>query len=261
MQPDLAEPIRTRLEAKRLIFTVATGRCGTAYLAHLFTFLPKVLSLHEPEPAYHHILRHALEKPSEFRRFLVEEKLPAIAAVDASIYVETSHLFCKGFIEPFVELGLKADLVIHRRDRRRVVSSLYRMGAIPGRTERGKQFYLDPEDPVRVPLPGWKELDDYQICLWYVLEIEARAEAYERLFREMGQQVVHSNLEEVRTLRGFRILYRSLNLKGPNPKKWLSYFRYGWERKNEIASAKKEKPLPENWEILEKQLLERVEKQ
>ena len=234
------------LEKKRLIFTVATGRCGTAYLSHLLTFLPGVCSLHEPEPEYYPILRKVQGDPALAYRFLAEEKLPRIASQEAPVYAEASHLFCKGFIEPFLEMGLTADMILLSRSRDAVASSLYRSGTIPGRSERGLQFYLSPDDPVQVPLANWEKLHDYQLCYWYILEIEARADLYEKRFLELGSRVVRVRLEEIRTLAGFRRLYRSLELRGPTPRKWLSYFRYGRSKVNAIASEKKENPLPEN---------------
>ena len=255
---DLPKPLANDLRGKRMIFTVATGRCGTAYLAHLLTFLRQVHSSHEPVPEYHTVFRKVQKDPSEARRFLVEEKLPTIARTDASVYAEASHLFCKGFAEPFLDLGLTADLILLSRSREAVASSLYRSGTIPGRTERGLQFYLSPEDEVLVPLPDWEKFHDYQLCLWYILEIEARANRYEKVFSEKGCRVVRVTLEEIRTFSGFRRLYRELGLKGPSPRKWLSYLRYGKARVNAISPEKKENALPENWKDLRDELLKVV---
>lgn len=259
MNQDLSPAVAASLRGKRLVFTVATGRCGTAYLAHLLSFLKGVRSEHEPVPEYHTVFRAAQGDPAVARAFLVEKKLPAIAAVPERIYAEASHLFCKGFVEPFLDLGLNADLILLSRSRDAVASSLYRSGTIPGRSERAGSFYLGPEDPVFVSLPGWEDLHDYQLCLWYILEVEARANHYEELFRNAGNTVARFTLEEIRSPRGFVRLFRRMGLPGPGPRKWLSYLRYGRVQVNAINPKKKDKPLPENWEELTRELLSRVE--
>ena len=258
LKPDPISRIRPALARRRMIHTVATGRCGTAYLSHVLEFLPGVESVHEPEPAYHEVLRPALDTGQGFLEFLVDHKLPAIAAGTLPVYAEASHLFCKGFVEPFLDLGLRSDLVLLSRDRAAVASSLFRSGTIPGRTPKGLQFYLSPVDPVFLPLPGWEDLHDYQLCLWYILEIERRAKHYAESFRGLGCRVVEIRLEELRTVAGFRRLYRELGLRGPGPRKWLAYFRWGRTAVNTIDPKKKDRPLPENIPALEQALFERL---
>jgi hypothetical protein len=245
-----------QLARKRLIFTVATGRCGTAYLSHLLRFLPGVHSEHEPEPQYFRVLREVQGCPALARRFLAEEKLPAIGESPSRIYAEASHLFCKGFFEPFLELGMAADLILLSRNREAVASSLYRSGTIPGRTEKGLLFYLSPSDPCFVALPDWQRYHDYQLCAWYILEMERRAQVYGERIRRAGGKVVPATLEEIRTVPGFRKLARELGMPGPTPRKWISYWRWGRRKINTIAKEKKDRALPENtaalWEEVER---------
>ena len=254
--PAIDAKLLQRLEKKRLIFTVATGRCGTAYLCQLLQFLPSVHSEHEPEPQYYRVLREIQENPLRARRFLLEEKLPAIARSPASIYAEASHLFCKGFVEPFLELGMSADFILLSRNREAVASSLYRSGTIPGRTEKGLLFYLSPSDPCFVALPGWRRYHDYQLCAWYILEIERRAQVYGEWMRRAGGTVVEATLEEIRTVPGFRKLTRDLGIPGPTPWKWVSYWRWGRRKINTIAPEKKDRALPKDtsglWEEVER---------
>ncbi|WP_163328944.1 hypothetical protein GFV12_06535 [Desulfurobacterium thermolithotrophum] len=88
--------LKEQLSTKRLIFTVTTGRSGTAYLSKILSLIPNISAFHEPEPNFVDVMRLALEKPELAVKFWVLEKLPFIAKTPHNIYCETSHLFCKG---------------------------------------------------------------------------------------------------------------------------------------------------------------------
>ncbi len=119
--------------------------------------------------------------------WLHHEKLPAIAArCRGPIYVETSHLVCKGFIEPMLDLGLRPKFIILTRPTSEVASSLYQMNIIPGRTRSGRLVLLDPADRGVLPLPGWDGFSDYQLCFWYAREIERRQAHYRSIFEARG---------------------------------------------------------------------------
>ena len=141
---------------------------------------------HEPAPRANFELRPALADPGAGLRWLVTAKLPAIAATGADPYVETSHLYCKGFIELFLALGLRPRFIILRRDASAVARSLYQLSAIPYRTKDGRLVLLDPSDAGTLPFPGWQSAGDYELCYWYALEIERRQAAYREQFLRDG---------------------------------------------------------------------------
>ncbi len=173
---------------KRLIFALTTGRSGTGYLASVFRELPGVRAEHEPEPKFSDVLRDIQSDPEVARTFWLERKLPAIRRVAESIYIETSHCFSKGFLDPLLELGVVPDAIVLRRSHRAVASSLARLETVPGRTPRGVRFLVAPTDPGVLELPDWEELDDYQLCYWYCLEIERRTrEAVHRIESRGGR--------------------------------------------------------------------------
>ena len=199
----------------RLVFTVTTGRSGTGWLARLLDCFPEVAVGHEPPPRMHKWMRRVLDDPHAGRCFWEEEKLPAIARCRQPVYVETSHLFAKGFFEPLIELGVVPDLILLRRDPRRVAASLYGLNTIPGRTELGRTYYLSPDDPVLLPLPGWEKLHDYQLCYWYCLETEHRRRVYGERARTLGARVVEVALEDLTTPTAVCALGRELELPAP----------------------------------------------
>ncbi|MDA0321181.1 MAG: hypothetical protein O2923_00485 [Verrucomicrobia bacterium] len=252
--PDLPEG----LTGKRLIFSVATGRCGTAYLAELFKFLPHIDSHHEPAPEFADVMRSALRSPAEATQFLLSRKLTGVAASPMPTYVETSHLFCKGFLEPMLNLGLRPDIVALSRPAREVALSMVGLGTIPGRSDKGLRFYLSPDDPNVLPIRGGGELNDYQVCYWYCLEMARRTDVYETLCREQGCRYVRVTLAGISRLRGFRFLIKQLELPGPSLRGWLQYLVYHRNRVNESRPGKKSVGPPPDLYALEKDVQKRV---
>lgn len=185
------------VQRKTLVFTITAGRTGTVYLQQLLALFPDTTSLHEPEPAYVSVLRSVQHDPDLARRFLVEWKLPFIAAAGTTRYVETSHLFCKGFLEAALALGVRPGFVILRRNPRLIAASYVRRWAIPGCTKMGLKYLVHPGDPGVLPLPRWTRRSPYQLCFWYALEIERRQERYAIELARRGLPAVDVTAEEL----------------------------------------------------------------
>ena len=200
----------------RCIFTVTTGRSGSAYLTDLLARLEGVVSTHEPRPNFVHCLRLVQLHPELAREFLLDDKVPAIReAAKGRVYVETSHIFCKGFLEEWLRLPELPvpDLVLLHRDYRKVALSMLSLATTPARTVRGAKWYLSPaDDSCYTTLPGWQDLHDYQLCYWYCLEIDARKHLYAQLVRDCGGLAIDCELESLNTAEGFEKLRTELNL-------------------------------------------------
>lgn len=224
-EPHYAVPqqVKCALKRKRLIFTITTGRSGTGYLAEMLRFVPGILSCHEPEPKFSHIMRSAQTNPEVAYNFWIRKKLPAIVGKNAPIYIETSHLFCKGFIEPLIHLGIRPDVIILTRPWREVAKSLYELNIIPGRTPDGLKFLVSPEDPEVLPLPCWKKLHDYQLCFWYCLEINRRIEIYKQLLLKKNVRIAEISFYEIITTQGMGRLLAELDLPKPDVSAWQAY--------------------------------------
>jgi hypothetical protein len=201
------------MKPKRLIFTVTTGRSGTEFLTYQLGLLKNIISLHEPAPGFESIMRESQFDRSIASKFLLEQKLPFIENQNAKIYIETSHVFCKGFLEPLIDLGYIPDLIILRRDIRSVSKSLYKLNTIPGRTELGLKYYLSPDDPANfIKLKNWKHLDDYQISYWYCLEIEERMKVYSKLIDQNGGKTIDINFDDLISFKSLVTIREKLNL-------------------------------------------------
>jgi hypothetical protein len=245
---------------RSFVFTVTTGRSGTQLLQQLFSVLPNVDSVHEPEPKFSRVLRQVQETPGYAREFLLTTKLPAIAGHQGQAYVETSHLFCKGFLEPALELGLKFDLVVLRRAARDVARSLYELDTIPARTEWGRSFLLAPTDPGVLSLPGWETMHDYQLCYWYCLEIERRAMLYRSLVVANGGRVAEITFPELLAgefPRVVEVLGREIPDDSELATRISEIVSSPVNAKREIKSAKARMPI-DDYELLERAVLARL---
>ena len=139
-------------ETKALIFTITPGRSGTKYLATLFNSLSNVSAHHEPTPDFVSVMRRVQQDPEVAFSFLRHEKLPVIAAAQAPVYAETSHVFSKGFLEPMLLMELRPKLVVLRRYPTDVAWSLVERNMIPGRTGSGSLYLLDPRAELIIAL-------------------------------------------------------------------------------------------------------------
>ena len=191
------------MRGRRLFLTVTAGRSGTRLLARLLTEVLQVDAEHEPAPRANLALRPALEDGAFALGWLAAAKLPAIAARSGATYIETSHLYCKGLIEPLWALGVRPGFIIVRRDARAIASSLFRMGTVPARTREGRLVLLDPSDRGTLPFPHWQRAGDYELCFWYALEIERRQAAYRERFIADGTPFVDVTIGELTSWDGF----------------------------------------------------------
>ncbi len=254
------EKILDQVRGKRLIFSVTTGRSGTAYLASVFGFGQDIHAVHEPAPEFADVLRTVQHQPDVARTFLIEKKFPAILEIPAKVYVETSHLTCKGFLEPMLALGVTPDLIIHRRSARDVAMSMFKMGTIPGRSDKGLRFYLSPDDPGVLEIEGWQTLDDYQLCYWYCIEIERRAQYYKQLFLGKGARVTETTLVGLKTFSGLKKCFIDLGVKVKYPTMLthLRFLRGTRVKVNESKETKKSIADPENIGDLERDVLGKI---
>lgn len=213
---DPQEAVR-RLRQTRLFLTVTTGRSGTKLLARLMSDCLGVLAEHEAAPMLNYVMRSFQSAPHATRWWLYGEKLPAIAARLAAAapdggpwpaYADTSHLYCKGFIEPLIEMRIIPDVIVLTRPARAVALSLFAVGAVPARTGNGRLVLLQPDDPNVVAPADWQGWDDYQLCYWYAREIERRQAQYEQTLPQAGCRVFRVAMADLTDLDRFTPLAR-----------------------------------------------------
>ncbi|UJW85876.1 hypothetical protein [Devosia sp. SL43] len=172
----MAAAIADEVKQITLALTVTSGRSGTKLLTVLLCECLGLAAQHEPAPRANYVMRSLLSAPTAAPLWLIAEKLPAmLAAARNSFYAETSHLFCKGLIEPIIDLGIKPKLILLSRPAREVALSLFQMNVIPERTENGRLVLLGPADK---GIQNYGHWSDYQLCYWYAREIESMQNRY-----------------------------------------------------------------------------------
>ena len=247
-----------RIADKRLIFTVATGRCGTGFLAAALRWLPGVDCFHEAAPDFVSAMRTAQHEPEHAVKFLISTKLPAIEACPAPVYIETSHLFCKGFAEPLWDLEVPFDLLHIHRPHREVALSLFRLNTIPGRTPAGVKYTLQPNDPGVLTVENWQSLTDYQLCYWYCLEIARRANGYLQRAEQYGGKTYRTSLADVSRPGGVQQVVKALELD--LPKGWAR-LRWALAQRKRVNKRRWLRHAPQDTELdrLEIEVERRIE--
>lgn len=181
---------RNNLSMKRIIFTLTTGRSGTALLTELLRPLPQVHAEHEPKPLFSDAFVYLKTRHNFNVKEFCKIKLAAIDQLleqnDKTIYIETCHTFGKGFMEPMLELNPDIEIIILHRDPIQVALSMYRLDDIPGKSKTGLHWYLSPGDHISVttldkyfPSPHMVSKNiyyytDFQLCYWYTQEMLCR---------------------------------------------------------------------------------------
>ena len=197
---------------QRLIFTITPGRSGTMLLSNLCALLPDTTSLHEPKPyfsdTYVRLKKVMLKSQDAINKAVfpfLKVKRQWIKRYKTPIYIETCHMACKGFFEPMLAAGWEFDCIYLTRPHREVATSLYKINDIPGITKTGKKYYLDPWDTEnRIDISkSWERLTAYQLCYWYCLEMEKRAQGYFETLTPYGVRIIEVGMHELLTYEGF----------------------------------------------------------
>ena len=233
---------------KKLVFTVTPGRSGTTYLCKLLDDVPGVGAFHEPDPNFAIAMRDAQVDANVAREFLIQLKLPAIKAIPNQVYVETSHLTAKGFIEPMIDLGLRPALIILRRPPREVAWSLLVRRTIPGRTEIGLRYLLAPFDSGVIALERWRTASHYQLCFWYALEMERRQAVYTDLAQQLGLTWVDITNRELNEWDHYERLLTELDLPRDQAMQ-----QSHWRQSRQVHNANAESPAMPDWLAVEEQ--------
>lgn len=200
-------------DTRSLIFCVTNGRSGTKALTALFSRLPDVHACHEDKPSFHLLMRWVQRNSELAQDFWLHQKLPGIGKSPKPIYLETSHLFAKGFIEPLLAIGGRPKMVFLRREPRLIAKSMLALGDVPGRSKRALKWYLAPDDPVFLKLKNADRLSDYQLCYWHALETEARQEHYRKLCRAHDLRFAEAETRSLNDLSAFEALCRELGIE------------------------------------------------
>jgi hypothetical protein len=211
---------------KQFVFSMTTGRSGTKYLAELLQRnLPDAQCHHElsgwghfgvDTPDVSHMTLFNSQGNVEEVRAFWRSKLGRVAATPQSRYIETSHVLMKGGLvenlAPLAERGTVHLIALERDPYATIVSFRNRFDFWD--KANWWLWYLDPEYPRNlVPSRELFAKGINGLCLWYILEIRARAARYAALLEREPRIKVHRfRLEELRVAGGASRLLRALGL-------------------------------------------------
>jgi hypothetical protein len=173
---------------RRLIFSINSGRSGSKYLAQLLATAHQVTSFHEAEPKMSgEFIDMINTKPMEASREKRRVKAAAIAEVlrgsgPEEIYAETNHTFITTFYDVVLEEFHNVDVINLRRDLALVLKSFIEMGYFSPLNPLSFAWMSSP-NAVTAVLPAIgpdTTLDQFDRCIAYLLDIEARAERFKR---------------------------------------------------------------------------------
>lgn len=206
------------------IFTITTGRSGTAYLS-------KLLDVNLVDAEVHHEILHygafGVDSPdvsqltafnalgnTELVQSFWRRKFARILKKTVSVYAETSHVLAKaGLFENITPLTQQADVyvvLLHRPIVKIACSLLSRYDLL----NKGNMWlwYLDPDypnlivNPSSFPGRGWVEN-----CVWYVCEMFAPAEYYRMLFADSPNiKFVDVSIEDLNIKENAEALFENL---------------------------------------------------
>ncbi|NJD56670.1 MAG: hypothetical protein FIA94_09740 [Nitrospirae bacterium] len=249
----------------RYIFSINSGRAGSGYLAELLGTAERATAFHEAEPtmtgAYLDMINKRPYQETFRLRRIKEHAIRKISRTlpPGGIYCETNHMFIKTFFDVIVRGFDNVELVILRRDLSHVLKSFIELGYFSPKNTAWPDWMSSP-NAVTAALPciGTDSvLDQYDLCVGYLFDIEARTLRFQREYPQVRTHEVriedlsnYANVEALfsalrivptsatRELTGQRINARSKSKKGYDNPADLSYCRDRIVRYQKLASEK-----------------------
>jgi hypothetical protein len=218
MKELLASAKLKRVADRRVIFCINSGRAGSDYLATILDSAEEVRCMHEQAPCMHgEYLTMINARPypeTKEKRFV---KCSAIAdefttLSPATIYGETNHMFIKTFFDVVLTVFKNVDVIILRRNFAAVLKSFIEL-----------RYFT----PMNIHWPNWMSspnactaalecigpdhtLDQFDLCIAYLFDIEARACRFKREFPNVRTHEVR--VEDLNGTAGVEQLFARLNI-------------------------------------------------
>ena len=194
------------------MFCINPGRSGSNYLSELLGTARDVVSFHEAEPTMTHeyikmINTQSYAETASLRRRKVEaikkilETLPP-----GAIYCETNHMFIKTFYDVVFEDLKSIEVIILRRDLASVLKSFIELNYFSPNNPVWSNWMSSPNAATAAvqAIAEDSEMDQYDLCIAYLIDIEGRAQRFQR---ELPWVKVHEvwleNLNNFDTVKNF----------------------------------------------------------
>ncbi len=178
---------------RRLVFSINSGRSGSQFLAEVLSTAKEVCGYHEPEPKMNREYLEMINRlPYQATRTARVIKCQAIADVlrqmePGQVYAETTQMFIKTFHDVVLEEFHNVEVVLLRRDLAHVLRSFVEMGYFSNRNAYWDKWMSSPAAATAAlrPRREYSTLDQFDRCIAYLLDIEARGARFRREYRHV----------------------------------------------------------------------------
>jgi hypothetical protein len=172
----------------RLIFSINSGRAGSNYLAELLGTAREVISFHEAEPnmtgKYLHNLHNLSYAETRGERRIKSKAIKKMlqSFPRGQVYCETSHMFIKTFYDVIIRDFEYVEVIILRRQLALVLKSFIELNYFSIKNEIWPDWMSSPNAQTAAIrcISEDEKLDQYDLCIAYLIDIEARSERFKR---------------------------------------------------------------------------------
>jgi hypothetical protein len=207
-----------KIFSHRLVFCINSGRSGSQYLAELLGTAEEVISYHEPQPPMTGDFLSLINNNNYSDSLRVRKiKSHTIKNVirnfpEGKIYCETNHMFIKTFFDIVCKDFKKIDVIILRRYLPSVLKSFIELGYF---SEKNPNWPLWMSSPNAVTaaiscLDKDENLDQYDRCIAYLIDIEARAIRFQKEYPLIPTHEVR--LESLNNYEQIKELFKRLKI-------------------------------------------------
>ncbi len=240
---------------RRTIFSINSGRSGSRYLYRLLDTVPDITAYHEADPdmAGRYVKWFPSDDLSPWQRLLTLpvhiQKLRKIKAIkrsmqgqpDSQIYAETNFQFILSFYDAALKHFPVVHVVLLRRYLPKVLKSWIDLGWFTDTHPFTVYWCGEPNNPgTAVRAPGSrKELDAVDWCIWYLIDVEGRAQRFMRQHPEVA--VVEARLEELNDMDRVRWMFEKLEIE-PSEATEEAVGKAVWARTHEKVKTGKNVP-------------------
>lgn len=208
----------------RLTFCINSGRSGSEYLKVLLGSAGRVTAFHEAKPAMSdNCLKMVTDHPLEETFTQRYEKVLAVKEAlnhlpPGQVYAETNHMFVKTFYDVIMESFPHELLtvIILRRGLVKVLKSFITMGYFSERNEVWPLWMhrVPSKNSVLKPYKSYEEMDTLDRAISYLIDIEAKAQAFKRDFP--GCNIVEIDLEDLQDYQSVSKFFKNIGIE-PTP--------------------------------------------
>ena len=202
----------------KLLFCINSGRVGSMYLSNILSSSPEVVSYHEPEPKmigkYVRMIENQSYSQSFHQRYIkcvaIKNRLKTIP--QNKIYCETSNMFIKTFFDVVINDFKNIEVIILRRKLPYVVKSFIECGCFSDKNKNWNDFIPNPNSATAAIkcIDIDKNLDAYDKCIAYLIDIEARAIKFQEKFPNI--KIHNINIDSLNNYNNIQSLFLNLGI-------------------------------------------------